>query len=46
MLLQNLTELKRSLISFKYYKINYDGYSDIIVTATTNSEPTKVITIT
>lgn len=39
----NGVEIKFNIISVD--KINYDGYSDIIVTATTNSDPTKVITI-
>ncbi len=39
----NNVEIKFNIISVD--KIDYDGYSDIIVTATTNSDPTKVITI-
>ena len=39
----NGVETKFNIISVD--KIDYDGYSDIIVTATTNSDPTKVITI-
>jgi hypothetical protein len=39
----NGVEIKFNIISVD--KIDYDVYSDIIVTATTNSDPTKKITI-